>query len=351
MNFRIRRLALPLGLLFAAGVANAENPLLASNDGAIAHSATSLKANRLVTDQAELERLNLKGWDHLYKLLRASGEDPKLVAQVLSDPRMPRRETLYFNLEPRESASIYRGHNTKRNRQNAIEFFNTHREEFYSAARTFGIPPAVILALIQVETHCGQVTGKNRVFHRLARLATAADPENVRENFEQKKRLKGVTLLKVRARADVLENTFLPHVAATLRLARSLGIHPLDIQGSGAGAIGIPQFLPGNVTTFGVDADRNGRIDLYNPADAIHSVARFLKEHGWKNGRALAPATQRQVIRHYNRSEPYVSTVLAMAAALEKMNHPLASASVSLPKLAKTKSGSPTVSSRSPRRD
>ncbi len=336
MKKRIQILAVELGfgLLLGSTTAIAENPQLASNGELPTLSAATIKSNRLANDQQELQRLNLRGWDHLYHLLRASGEDPKVVEQVLSDPRMPYRETLYFKLEPKESAAIYRGHNTLRNRENAIEFFNTHREDFYRAARTFGVPPAVILALIQVETHCGQVTGTNRVFHRLARLAAASAPDNVQQNFEQKRGEKGVTLSKVRARADVLQSTFLPHVAATLRLARSLGIHPLDVKGSGAGAIGIPQFLPGNVTTFGVDANGDGRVDLYNPSDAILSVARFLKEHGWKNGRALSVAEQRKVIRYYNRSEPYISTVLAMAGALEKMNHPLASASVSLPKLA-----------------
>jgi len=58
--------------------------------------------------------------------------------------------------------------------------------------------------------------------------------------------------------------------------------------GSYTGAIGIPQFLPGSIRAFGVDFDGDSRIDLQgSAADAIGSVARFLKEHGWQRGRPV----------------------------------------------------------------
>src|SRR5690606_36406336 len=57
------------------------------------------------------------------------------------------------------------------------------------------------------------------------------------------------------------------------------------IKGSFAGAIGLPQFMPGSILNWAKDGDRDGKIDLLNsPEDAIASVGEFLKAHGWKPG-------------------------------------------------------------------
>jgi membrane-bound lytic murein transglycosylase B len=56
----------------------------------------------------------------------------------------------------------------------------------------------------------------------------------------------------------------------------------LNQTGSYAGAIGLPQFMPGSIRRFAVDGNKDGKIDLRNsPEDAIASVANFLKVHGW----------------------------------------------------------------------
>jgi membrane-bound lytic murein transglycosylase B len=58
---------------------------------------------------------------------------------------------------------------------------------------------------------------------------------------------------------------------------------PLSFYGSFAGAIGLPQFMPGSIRRFAVDFDGDGKIDLRNsPADAIGSIASFLSQHGWR---------------------------------------------------------------------
>ena len=70
-----------------------------------------------------------------------------------------------------------------------------------------------------------------------------------------------------------------------LLLARDSGLDAVSIRGSYAGAMGIPQFMPGSARHYAVDFDGDGAIDLLgNPADAIGSVANFLKHHGWQAG-------------------------------------------------------------------
>jgi membrane-bound lytic murein transglycosylase B len=62
-------------------------------------------------------------------------------------------------------------------------------------------------------------------------------------------------------------------------------VNAFTLEGSYAGAVGLPQFMPGSIMRYAVDGDGDGRIDLENSApDAIASVAAFLQAHGWVEG-------------------------------------------------------------------
>ncbi len=76
-------------------------------------------------------------------------------------------------------------------------------------------------------------------------------------------------------------------------LTRELHLDPLGVKGSYAGAMGAPQFMPSNYRRFAVDADADGRIDLWtNWSDVCASVGNYLKEHGWNEGEpVLSEAT------------------------------------------------------------
>jgi len=73
--------------------------------------------------------------------------------------------------------------------------------------------------------------------------------------------------------------------------------------------------MPSNIFSYGVDADQDGRIDLFAKEDALHSIANYLRGHGWQPG--LDRKGQRRVIFDYNRSDVYVNTVLAVAGKLK----------------------------------
>ncbi|HBC56959.1 MAG TPA: lytic murein transglycosylase B, partial [Gammaproteobacteria bacterium] len=68
-----------------------------------------------------------------------------------------------------------------------------------------------------------------------------------------------------------------------LQLTRKEGIDPLSLEGSYAGAIGIPQFIPSSYRVYAVDFNQDGVRDLLNShEDAIGSVANYFKLHGWE---------------------------------------------------------------------
>ena len=68
-------------------------------------------------------------------------------------------------------------------------------------------------------------------------------------------------------------------------MTREIGLNPLTVKGSYAGAMGAPQFMPSNYRKYAVDADDSGRVDLWtNWDDVCASVGNYLKEHGWNEG-------------------------------------------------------------------
>jgi membrane-bound lytic murein transglycosylase B len=138
------------------------------------------------------------------------------------------------------------------------EFWLAHREELDRASVRSGVPPEILAAILGVETYYGRLTGSYRVIDALATLAFDYPP---RSKF------------------------FTDELAQYLLLTRELHLDPLSVKGSYAGAMGAPQFMPSNYRRFAVDADADGRVDLWsNWSDVCASVGNYLKEHGWNEG-------------------------------------------------------------------
>jgi membrane-bound lytic murein transglycosylase B len=147
-----------------------------------------------------------------------------------------------------------------------VEFRERHREALARAVELYGVPEEIIVAIIGVETVYGRNTGNYRVIDALTTLAFDYPPRA--EYFRTE-----------------LENFLL--------YARDAGIDTLGLKGSYAGAIGIPQFMPGSYRRYAVDMDGDGKQDLSGSfADAIGSVANFLQAHGWETGQPVAFAAQ-----------------------------------------------------------
>lgn len=143
-----------------------------------------------------------------------------------------------------------------------VRFWQQNRTMLARASARYGVPEEIIVAIIGVETEYGANTGGFRVLEALATLAFDYPP-----------------------RADF----FRTELEQFLLLSRENKLDPLAVKGSFAGAIGIPQFMPGSQRRFGVDFDGDQRVDLSGSVDdAIGSVARFLEQHGWQAGQPVA---------------------------------------------------------------
>jgi murein DD-endopeptidase MepM/ murein hydrolase activator NlpD len=82
-----------------------------------------------------------------------------------------------------------------------------------------------------------------------------------------------------------------------------------DLSVSAAGAEGWMQFMPSTWARYGVDVNRDGYQDPYNPADAIFAAARYLAAAG-------GASDIRAAIFAYNHSQAYVTSVLLRARLL-----------------------------------
>ena len=147
---------------------------------------------------------------------------------------------------------------TERRIQEGVEFWTAHRQALDQASVRSGVAPEYLAAILGVETFYGRRTGTYRV---LDALATLSFDYPGREKFFR----------------DELEQFLL--------LTRDGHLDPKTVKGSYAGAMGAPQFMPSNYRRYAVDADADGRIDLWNDwPDVCASVGNYLKEHGWNAG-------------------------------------------------------------------
>lgn len=192
----------------------------------------------------------------LRRLFRRAKYQPGIIAAMTPAPDAPVK-----------SWQGYRALFVSRDRiDSGARFRERHAAALARAALEFGVPAEIIVAIIGVETAYGRNMGSHRIIDALATLA-----------FDFPRR----------------SEYFRSELESFLLFARENGIDVLAAQGSYAGAIGMPQFMPSSFRRFALDYDGDGSRDLYGSAvDAIGSVANFLKAHGWEAGRPVAAKAQ-----------------------------------------------------------
>ena len=249
------------------------------------------------------------GWDFLTAYLLRDGVPKKLLRQVYGKDVVPSFDFVPFKLSPKENHDMYSGFRSQKTKALFESCFYKYQPLFESASKRFEVSPRLITAILVIESHCGQQTGDNLVVNRLSRVAAVGDPNNIRKNLAALRLTDdSADEQKVVARAQYLFNTFYPQLLALFKEHEKGKLDLFTLKGSIAGAFGWTQFLPQTYQQFAVDGDLDGTISLETPADAIFSVANFFHENGWKN--ELSRAKKHDVIWHYNRSIPYIDTVL-----------------------------------------
>lgn len=124
-----------------------------------------------------------------------------------------------------------------------------------AASSRYGVPGPILMAVWGLESNYGSNYGDVPVFDALATLGF----EGRREAW---------------ARSELL---------AALKILQRHDIEKDRMVGSWAGAMGQTQFMPSSYLAYAVDADGDGRRDIWGSmADVLASTANFLARSGWR---------------------------------------------------------------------
>jgi membrane-bound lytic murein transglycosylase B len=122
----------------------------------------------------------------------------------------------------------------------------------------YGVPPHVVLAVWGLESNFGRFSGVRPTIPVLATLAY--DPR--RSDF------------------------FRGELFDALEIVNRGDVGVAGLKGSWAGAMGQPQFMPSSYLKYAADFDGDGRRNIWTSRpDVFASIANYLKEHGWVEGR------------------------------------------------------------------
>jgi membrane-bound lytic murein transglycosylase B len=194
--------------------------------------------------------------------------------------------------------------------RNARNYMQEHKEALTIAAREQGIAPEIITAIILVETRLGTYVGKRSILNTLSTMAALEDRQIRRELWHSLPESRRYAKSKFEKRADQKADWAYHELKAFLKYAASEKIDATAVPGSYAGAMGIAQFMPSNALRLGRDGNADGKINLFIHADAIASIANYLKHHGWQPGINRKKAYN--VLLKYNYSKYYVNTLLTI---------------------------------------
>lgn len=150
---------------------------------------------------------------------------------------------------------------TPTNINRGVAFWNQYHSELDQAERKYGVPPEIVVGILGIETHWGRNTGRIPVIDSLATLA-----------FSYPRRAE----------------YFRAELETFLVITREQQLDPLQLRGSYAGAMGYGQFMPSAYRDYAVNFKGTGQINLWDPVDAIGSVAYYFQQHGWQPHQSVA---------------------------------------------------------------
>jgi membrane-bound lytic murein transglycosylase B len=197
----------------------------------------------------------------------------------------------------------------------AYAYLREHADLLQRIEGEYGVSDDIVVAVFLVETKLGKTIGDDRAFSVLANMALGGDFSRI-DQYVDTAGLDDDTRQWLVQRTLRKGNWAFEELKALLTYCRQADADPVTLPASVYGAIGLCQFMPTSALHYGRDGDGDGKIDLFVEADALFSMANYLKEHGWKAG--LSFDEQAEVIYAYNHSMHYALTILEVADRLRK---------------------------------
>jgi membrane-bound lytic murein transglycosylase B len=254
----------------------------------------------------------------LSPILVAKGADAQQVKEVLASPELKFEARIMANmLSAKETMRNYKQFLDKKVVAKGRKFLKKHKKTLQDNHEQTAVEPELVVALMLVETRLGAYTGRYNVLNVLLSQAVLNQKEakKLMKTHWPKGRKKEINSAKNKKRFKKRANWAAGEVAAVLKLSKDWKVSPHSLKGSPAGAMGMCQFMPTSILRWAKDGDNDGKIQLHQPADAIHSVGNYLQYFGWAKG--ISKAQKLKVLLKYNHSTPYAKTILQLAGKLK----------------------------------
>jgi len=255
--------------------------------------------------QPLIYRLSQEGFDFEFLSRLFSDSRAEFLSAVttisLYSTEMPERYTQFLSPELILLSKKFLNHNFKTLRQ---------MEE------RFQVDKEVAVAILLVESRFGENVGRYRVLPTLASIALMDSPDNLRKNCEIFREVDPeVSCEWIGSRSRRKAEWAYQELKCFLNIIRQEKIDPLEVFGSHAGAMGMAQFIPSSYLNYALSHESFEKW-LLSKEGAIFSIGNYLKSHGWQKNLPLQK--KKRILWAYNRSEPYVETVLQVAEKLKQ---------------------------------
>lgn len=252
----------------------------------------------------------------LIERLSRDGFDSEFLSKLFKDDRaglIPDR--MKVSLRTKEKEEWYTQFLSPESILLAQRFLQQNLKQLKQVEKQYSVDKEVIVAILLVESRFGENTGKHRVIPTLASMALMDAPDNLQANFISLKEMDPELSLEwVEDRAKRRASWAYKELKCFLTILQDEQIDPLEVKGSHAGALGMPQFIPSSYLNFAI---RKSSFEawLLNKEEAFLSIANYLSLNGWK--KKMSVEQKRKVLWSYNHSEPYVETILRVAGRIK----------------------------------
>ena len=250
--------------------------------------------------------------------LRKQGISKKAIQAYFKGPlKQVELGIILKNVTHKEVMADYRRFLKEKTLWETKSYLAKHKIVFNGIEKKFQVPREVVASILMIESSFGKNGGKHLVFSVYASLASLTD-KGIRGRVTKEALRNGEDIQSTRFRKRIARKAKwgMKELICLIRLSEAGKIDPFHLKGSWAGAFGIPQFVPTSFEAYAVDWDGDGKVNLDELPDAAASAANYLHKHGWK-GKIMRKKALR-VIKTYNLSTPYATTVFKMSEKLKQ---------------------------------
>ena len=235
------------------------------------------------------------------KVLLSRGFDRKYVDTLLSDPRLKLYPVIKKVMDRPSEALTYDKYRLVMGVDQKIRdgkgFMLKYADELAHAEEKYGVDEHYIAAIIGVESDYTRNPG---TYNPVGIFVTMIEKIPRKRTFGERE------------------------LVELVHFCQRYDVDPHSLKGSYSGAIGIAQFIPSLLNKLHVDADGDGKPDPETLADAIHSVANYLKNYrgygsGWSLGVKALPGNKNwRALLAYNMHPNYARAVCEIAEAIHE---------------------------------